>query len=285
MPAEAQQLADFRYDLARDIVRVWTATGSLLLPLCFFWHGLRVTAKEIPDFLKDLQKESLRTVTKIFRERWWLIVFPLGAWVALDHVYTIEPEEGYPELFSSLLSISSGLLYPIFSFSFIWQLRNRLAPSLNDKVKVADQSMLVALLWIVFALYGAKSIATFMGLLAMVYTLFAVRGDLSLALIVNRGMNPISAFLTSYKYSRGRAVQFAWTFSLLSGVAWVIYVQTGAVRSGIYVSELLNNQIEPTLQSFIEGLVFALSTLCLSFIDSLIFLRGVCYLKYLEAEP
>lgn len=145
--------------------------------------------------------------------------------------------------------------------------------------------MLTALLWTVFALYGAKSVATFMGLLAMVYTLLAVRGDLSLALIVTRGMNPISAFLTSFKYSRGRALQFAWTFSLLAGVAWVIYFQVGTVRAATYISELLDYQTNPTLQSFIEGIVFALSSLCLSFIDSLIFVRGVHFLNHIEAEP
>ncbi len=284
MPSEAQQLAEYGYDLARDITRVWTGLGMLLLPLCFFWHGLRVKAKDIPDFLKDLQKESLHTVTEIFKERWWLVVCLLGAWFALGHLYTTEPEGGYPEPFSSLLAYSFCFLYPIFSFSFIWQLRNKLAQSLNHKVKISDQSMFMALLWTVFALYGAKSVATFMGLLAMVYTLVAVRGDLSLALIVTRGMNPISAFLTSFKYSRGRAVQFAWTFSLLAGVAWVIYVQVGTVRAATYISELLNFEINSTLQTFIEGIAFALSSLGLSFIDSLIFVRGVHFLNHIEAD-
>ena len=80
-------------------------------------------------------------------------------------------------------------------------------------------------------------------------------------------------------------MQFAWTFSLLAGVAWVIYVQLGTVRNAIYISELLNYQPDPTLQSLIEGIVFALSALGLSFIDSLIFVRGVHFLNHIEAEP
>ncbi len=138
MPPEAQLLGDYDYDLARDITRVWTGLGVLLLPLCFFWHGLRVKAKGIPDFLKDLQEESLRTVTEIFRERWWLVVCLLGAWFSLGHLSRAEPEGGYPEPFSSVLAYSFCLLYPIFSFSFMWQLRNRLAQSLNHKVTISD---------------------------------------------------------------------------------------------------------------------------------------------------
>ena len=36
MPSDAVAAADYGYDTARDIYRIWTAFGTLFLPLCFF---------------------------------------------------------------------------------------------------------------------------------------------------------------------------------------------------------------------------------------------------------
>lgn len=283
MPFEAMTLTEYDYDTARDIVRVWTAFGTLLIPLCFFWHAKRSNKNALPEFLREMQGDSWRAALGLFRRRWWHVLLLLAIFWTLKYFVSIQ--EIQSETLLDVLDNADVLLYPLLSFSFLWCLKDDLSASPERPIVASTPSIVLTFMWAVLILCFTKGSAQWFGLFSMVYVLIAVRGDLTLALVFTRALNPVSAMWKSFQYSKGRTKQFAWTFSLLSGSAWLM-IELASVGNHQVLNYLenLNVQLQPEWELATEILIRVPLIVALSFIDCLFLVRGVRFLHRIEGE-
>lgn len=283
MPSETQLLADYAYDTASDIVRIWTAMGTILLPLCFFWHA-RKRDKSVPAFIGELQSESWLVACSIFQRRWWhILVFLVFFWLQRYYLWTV-PQIANSELWQEV-ACEDRLLYPVLSFSFLWCLKDELRTEKCRSMVYSTPSFVLTFIWTLVAMLCSKGSAQFFGFFSMFYVLLAVRADLTLALIFTRSMNPISAMWKSLLYSQGRAKQFAWTFSLLAGTAWALIFLSRIFLSGLeQFFEHLQFQLNPLWHFVIESVFSVPVYIILAFVDCLYLARGVRFLQHIESQ-
>ena len=288
MPSDALAVADYGYDTVRDICRIGTALwtlGSLFLPLCFFGHARRRKDKSLPGFLKELQGQSWRTAIMLFRRRWWHIPFFAAAFGALSYLPCFFPAAAESEVITEVSEYGFRLLYPLLSFSYLWCLPEQLRSDQKSQLVVSTPSVFFTFLWTLAVLTFSKGSAEFFGLLAMFYVLLAVRADLTLALVFTRSMNPVSAMWKSFQYSRERALQFAWTFSMLSGLAYFLIFAFGiAVVTAELFADYLKFEFNTNWQLGMSSLHYSLLASVLSFIDCLFLSRGILFLQHIEGE-
>lgn len=285
MPPELEPFVRNLDDLNRDILRLFFAIGTLLLPIAYIFHSRLSRRTTVPEYLREAERLSNAQANSFLRTHLFQIFWLALAYAAWYFVDWNEISERYDLFEFAFYDWVYAFIYPLFSFCWLWQIRKTLQSMPEQSWKSKQSSMFVTMIWTVFALTGAKSFAWRLGLFSLVYVVFAIRGDLSLALIISRGANPLSAYMQSFKFSKKRFSQFSWLFCSIAALAWfaVIFSKlTHAIYFYIQPAQSPGINLNIALP-----ILIAVDTTCsalLTYFDSQLMLRGVKLAEAIEME-
>jgi hypothetical protein len=245
----------------------------ILLPIAFLVHNRIARKKSVPAYAKDIEVSSNQTIRQFAAANRGRFLWLVTAYLLCNCAHWEQLPANIPPVATDFLMDLHDYIYPLFSFAWLWRLRQELA-SANRKAYTGDQSIfLMPLIWTVIALKGAKVFAALLGPLALIYVVLAIRGDLSLALIISRGTNPFSAYIESFRLSKSRFSLFSWMYSL-SRLSLLI----------VYVLDLLSFPLQPHLTALLITLADSLCAAGLVYCDSKIMTRGIKLLEEFHSQ-
>lgn len=277
-------LVDYAYDTARDVFRIYLAIVLILLPIAFLVHNRIARKKSVPAYVKDIEVSSNQTIRQFAAENRGRFLWLVTAYLLCNCAHWEQLSANIPPFATDLLDDLHDYIYPLFSFAWLWKLRQELA-SADRKASTGDQSIfLMPLIWTVIALKGAKVFAALLGPLALIYVVLAIRGDLSLALIISRGTNPFSAYIESFRLSKSRFSIFSWMFSGTAAFAWFVYSLSRLSLLIVYVLDLLSIPLQPHLTALLTTLADSLCAAGLVYCDSKIMTRGIKLLEEFHSQ-
>lgn len=212
--------------------------------------------------------------------KFWLVI----AYFLCNCAHWEQLAANIPPFATDFLDEFHDYIYPLFSFAWLWKLCQELASADGKSFAREQNNFLMPLIWTVIALKGAKVFAALLGPLALIYVVLAIRGDLSLALIMSRGANPISAYIESFRLSKSRFSLFSWMFSGNAAFAWMVYSLSKLSLLIVYLLDLLSFPLQPHLISLLITLAESLCAAGLVYCDSKIMTRGIKLLEEFHSQ-
>jgi len=286
MDHEVVQLADYGYECARDIARICTALAVFVLPIAFLIHSLIAYRKQMPLYMPEIKKTGAATAATFLNSHMPRLAVLTVIYFAWNYLTLGDLPLKYPWILSDEFSNLHSFIYPLFSFAWLWTLSQELAPSAVQQWRSKQGSIFVTAFWVTLSLVGAKGLAYSLGILAFIYVAYAIRGDLSLALIMTRGANPFTAYWQSFRISTKRFTQFSWMFSKTACIAWLTFTVFNIPRLAVYYMPANDDHfnISPYIMISIFTIIETACAALLTYFDSLIMVRGIKLLEEIEKE-
>ena len=246
-------------------------------------HGRLARKKNVPAYLQTID-QAANTIAKTFFQQnysgffWIILVYSAITWAAW-----LNSPFGDEEFYYSVVDWLRFLVYPLFSFAWLRELYQSRTNESASKWKDHQFPPLLTLASVVIVLASAKECVMVAGLFALPYVVFAIRGDLTLALLFSQGCNPVKAYLQSFSLSKGRFMHFSWMFSGLSGLAWVT-VMFSRLPFFWYNLCKLQAPASPELMFLLLSIVEPVCIAVFIYLDSIILMRGLLLSEKLKEE-